>query len=121
VVRSRAGRTVAGDRPVTYRHLLVAHAVTAPVLVGSAADVADHFETWFRARAVDGFTVLSAFSADASAATGIDSFDAFATLVVPELQRRGLFRTEYDGVTLRDHLGLPSVPNSNLRVQLHTL
>ena len=121
VVRTRAGRVVGSDRPVTYRHLLVAHAVTAPVLVGSASDIADHFETWFRARAVDGFTVLSAFSADSAAATGIDSFEAFATLVVPELQRRGLFRTEYEGVTLRDHLGLPAVPNSHLRVQLQPL
>jgi FMN-dependent oxidoreductase (nitrilotriacetate monooxygenase family) len=120
-VRARSGRVVGGDRPVTYRHLLVAHAVTAPVLVGSAVDVADHFETWFRARAVDGFTVLSAFTSAASSETGIDSFEAFATLVVPELQRRGLFRTAYEGTTLRDHLALPTVPNSHLRVHLQTL
>jgi FMN-dependent oxidoreductase (nitrilotriacetate monooxygenase family) len=119
VVRSRSGRTVGGPRPTTYRQLLVAHAVTAPVLVGSAVDIADHFETWYRARAVDGFTILSAFSA-AAGRTG-DSFDAFATLVVPELQRRGLFRTEYAGATLRDHLGLPTVPNTRLRVQLQPL
>jgi alkanesulfonate monooxygenase SsuD/methylene tetrahydromethanopterin reductase-like flavin-dependent oxidoreductase (luciferase family) len=119
VVRSRSGRTVGGPRPTTYRQLLVAHAVTAPVLVGSAADIADHFETWFRARAVDGFTILSAFSAAAGGAG--DSFDAFATLVVPELQRRGLFRTDYTGTTLRDHLGLPAVPNTKLRVQLQPL
>jgi len=121
VVRVRAGRVVGSERPVTYRHLLVAHAVTAPVLVGSAADIADHFETWFRARAVDGFTVLSAFTASVSSETGIDSFEAFATLVVPELQRRGLFRTEYEGATLRDHLALPAVPNSHLRVHLQPL
>jgi N-acetyl-S-(2-succino)cysteine monooxygenase len=34
------------------------------------------------------------------------AFDDFVNLVVPELQRRGLFRTEYTGTTLRDHLGL---------------
>jgi len=65
--------------------------------------------------------VLSAFTASVSSETGIDSFEAFATLVVPELQRRGLFRTEYEGVTLRDHLALPAVPNSHLRVQLQPL
>ena len=37
--------------------------------------------------------------------------DDFVTLVIPELQRRGLFRTEYTGRTLRDHLGLPRPPS----------
>ena len=116
VVRVRSGRTVAGSRPTTYRHLLVAHAVTAPILVGSPSDIADHFETWFRASAVDGFTVLSAFTGE-----GDGSFEAFADLVVPELQRRGLFRTDYEGASLREHLGLPTVPNTHLRVQLQPL
>ena len=116
VVRERSGRTVGGARPTTYRQLLVAHAVAAPVLVGSAGDVADHVETWFRGGAVDGFTVLSAFGGD-----GDGSFDAFATLVVPELRRRGLFRTSYTGATLRDHLGLPAVANTHLRVHLQPL
>jgi alkanesulfonate monooxygenase len=39
-------------------------------------------------------------------ATLPDGLNDFVTLVVPELQRRGLFRTEYAGTTLRDHLGL---------------
>lgn len=119
VVRVRSGRTVGGARPTTYRQLLVAHAVAAPVLVGSAADIADHFEAWFRARAVDGFTILSAFSA--APGGGGDSFDAFAALVVPELRRRGLVRADYTGTTLRHHLGLPVIPNSQLRVQLQPL
>jgi FMN-dependent oxidoreductase (nitrilotriacetate monooxygenase family) len=97
VVTSRSGRTVGGKRGVTFRHLLVAHAVVAPIIVGSAEDVADHFETWFRSRATDGFTVLSAFA---------EQFEAFTTLVVPELVSRGLFPREYLGETLRDHLGL---------------
>jgi hypothetical protein len=74
------------------------------VIVGSAEDVADHLERWYRGRAIDGFTVLSAFLTE--------QFDAFATLVVPELQRRGLYRTEYSGSTLRDHLNLAAVPRS---------
>ncbi|MCU1523671.1 MAG: xenobiotic compound monooxygenase subunit [Microbacteriaceae bacterium] len=104
-VQSRSGRTVGGERPVTYRHLLVAHAISAPILVGSPSDIADHLETWFRASAVDGFTVLSAFLGG--------QFEAFTALVVPELQRRGLFRTGYEGSTLRDHLGLSLVENAH--------
>ena len=46
----------------------------------------------------DGFIVMPAYFPGA--------FDDFVDLVVPELQRRGLFRTEYSGPTLRDHLGL---------------
>ncbi|WP_213813659.1 NtaA/DmoA family FMN-dependent monooxygenase [Glaciihabitans sp. dw_435] len=106
VVRERSGRTIGGERPVTYRHLLVAHAVPAPVLVGSVTDVADHIELWFRGRAVDGFTILSAFVGE--------QFDTFASLVVPELTRRGLFPHGYEGATLRDHLGLPAVPSRSV-------
>jgi alkanesulfonate monooxygenase SsuD/methylene tetrahydromethanopterin reductase-like flavin-dependent oxidoreductase (luciferase family) len=105
-VRARSGRSIGGERATTFRHLLVAHSVAAPVLVGGPDDIADHFETWYRAGAVDGFTVLSAFSG-----TGDGSFDAFLTLVVPELQRRGL----------RDHLDLPAVANTHLRVHLQPL
>ena len=97
-VLERSGRSAGGERPLTYRHLLVAHSVSAPVIVGSPTVIADHLERWFRGRAVDGFTVLSAYLTE--------QFDVFAELVVPELQRRGLFRTEYTGTTLRDHLKL---------------
>jgi len=47
----------------------------------------------------DGFVVMPAYFPGA--------FDDFVNLVVPELQRRGLFRRDYSGPTLRDHLGLP--------------
>ena len=40
-----------------------------------------------------------------------EAFDDFIDLVIPELQRRGLFRTEYEGETLRDRLGLPKPVN----------
>lgn len=97
VVGERSGRVVGGNRGVTFRHLLVAHAVPAPIIVGSPDDIADHLESWFRRRAIDGFTVLSTF---------IEQFEDFARLVVPELRRRGLVPDGYDGTTLRDHLGL---------------
>jgi hypothetical protein len=82
--------------------------VNAPVIVGSATDIADHLEDWFSSRAVDGFTVLSACLGD--------QFEAFTTLVVPELVSRGVFPAEYRGTTLRDHLGL-GVPRNSLAAE----
>ncbi|PUA20058.1 LLM class flavin-dependent oxidoreductase [Glaciimonas sp. PCH181] len=73
------------------------------VLVGTPQTIADDFEEWFTGGAADGFNIM--FS---SAPVGIEDF---VDLVVPELQRRGLFRTEYEGKTLRDNLGLPYVAN----------
>jgi N-acetyl-S-(2-succino)cysteine monooxygenase len=68
------------------------------VVYGSPKRIADIFEEWFAAERADGFVVMPAYFPGA--------FDAFVDTVVPELQRRGLFRTEYSGPTLRDHLGL---------------
>ncbi len=71
--------------------------------VGTARAIADEMEAWLVTDACDGFIVM--FS---SLPEGLD---AFAGQVVPELQRRGLFRTEYEGVTLRENLGLPRPAN----------
>jgi FMN-dependent oxidoreductase (nitrilotriacetate monooxygenase family) len=98
VVQSRSGRTLGGARPVTFRHLIVAQAVPAPIVVGSPTDIADHLERWFRAGAADGFAIQSAFLHE--------QFDAFAHLVVPELIHRGLMNEGYDAKTLRGHLHL---------------
>jgi N-acetyl-S-(2-succino)cysteine monooxygenase len=68
------------------------------VTKGSAKQVADHMEAWFLAGACDGFNIMPPYLPGA--------FDDFAELVVPELQRRGLFRAEYEGRTLRENLGL---------------
>jgi FMN-dependent oxidoreductase (nitrilotriacetate monooxygenase family) len=68
------------------------------LLVDSATGIADVLEAWFRAGAADGFNVMPPFFPG--------QFDAFVDGVVPILQERGLFRTEYAGTTLRDHLGL---------------
>ena len=67
-------------------------------IVGSPQQVADSMEEWFAGAASDGFMLTFPLP------TGIDDF---GSLVVPELQRRGLFRTDYTGTTLREHLGLP--------------
>jgi alkanesulfonate monooxygenase len=69
------------------------------VIKGSPAQVVDYMEEWFQARACDGFTVMPPYIPGA--------LDDFCELVIPELQKRGRFRTEYEGKTLREHLGLP--------------
>ncbi|PPQ33769.1 LLM class flavin-dependent oxidoreductase [Rhodopila globiformis] len=68
-------------------------------VVGSGKDVADRLEQWFVERACDGFVVAGTHMPG--------SFEDFVRFVVPELQRRGLYRTEYTGATLRENLGLP--------------
>ena len=71
--------------------------------VGSPSDIADMFEEWFTGRACDGFVIAPTHLPGA--------FEDFVQLVVPELQRRGLFRKEYSGSTLREHLGLAGQPS----------
>ena len=66
--------------------------------VGSPKDVADRFEEWFTAPACDGFVIGPTHLPG--------TFEDVVQYLIPELQRRGLFRTEYTGTTLRDHLGL---------------
>jgi FMN-dependent oxidoreductase (nitrilotriacetate monooxygenase family) len=72
------------------------------VLCGTPKRIADTLEEWFVEGAADGFNVLPPYFPGAL----VD----FVDLVVPELQARGLFRREYEGMTLRDHFGLPRVP-----------
>jgi FMN-dependent oxidoreductase (nitrilotriacetate monooxygenase family) len=66
--------------------------------VGGPKELADLFEAWFTGEACDGFVIGPTHLPGA--------FEDFVRLVVPELQRRGLFRKDYTGSTLRDHLGL---------------
>ena len=68
-------------------------------MVGGPKEIADKMEAWFEGRACDGFVI--------SAAVIPGGYTDFVQHVVPELQRRGLYRKEYAGPTLRDHLGLP--------------
>jgi alkanesulfonate monooxygenase len=69
------------------------------VIKGTAVEIADGLDEWFAAGACDGFNIIPpVFPRD---------LDDFCREVVPELQRRGLFRSEYEGVTLRENLGLP--------------
>ena len=70
-----------------------------PHFVGTPAQVADRMEEWFAGRACDGFVLAATHMPGA--------YESFARLVVPELQRRGLFHKDYAGTTLRENLGLP--------------
>jgi FMN-dependent oxidoreductase (nitrilotriacetate monooxygenase family) len=68
------------------------------LLIGNPLQIADVLESWFRSGAADGFNVMPPFFPG--------QFDDFVEGVVPILQERGLFRADYEGSTLREHLGL---------------
>ena len=72
-------------------------------LVGTPAMIADQMEEWLLGDACDGFNIMFPW-----VPRGLDEF---VDRVVPELQRRGLFRREYEGRTLRENLGLPRPEN----------
>lgn len=73
------------------------------VVVGTPQKIADQMQLWFENGAADGFNVMPPVLPE--------SLDDFVELVIPELQRRGLFRTEYEGTTLRENLGLERPAN----------
>jgi FMN-dependent oxidoreductase (nitrilotriacetate monooxygenase family) len=71
------------------------------VLIGTPGEVVDDLQQWFESGAADGFNICPA--------TLPQGIDDLAELVIPEMRRRGLFRSEYEGTTLRENLGLKSV------------
>jgi hypothetical protein len=73
------------------------------VVVGTPEQVVDVLVGWFEQGAADGFNVMGA-----ALPSGLE---AFIEHVLPQLRARGLFREEYDGLTLRDHYGLPRPAN----------
>jgi alkanesulfonate monooxygenase len=71
--------------------------------VGTPITVADQMEEWLTTRGCDGFNIMFPYLPE--------GLDDFVDRVVPELQRRGIFRKEYEGRTLRENLGLPRPKN----------
>ena len=68
------------------------------LFIGGPKEIADEMEAWFHSPACDGFVVAPTHQPG--------TFEDFTRFVIPELQKRGVFRKEYKGSTLRDHLGL---------------
>lgn len=95
LLKAMADRERLTLRQVTER---VASAAGHRIVTGNPSQVADQLQAWFETGAVDGYTIMSPYMPGA--------LSDFVDLVIPELQRRGLFRTRYEGHTLRDHLGL---------------
>ena len=95
----------ARQEKVPLRELARIHAgmPTQLTFVGSPEQLADFIDEWWRAGAVDGFTLMPT--------TLPDGLLAFVEHVLPILRERGLFREEYTGTTLREHFDLPRPPN----------
>jgi FMN-dependent oxidoreductase (nitrilotriacetate monooxygenase family) len=91
----------------TLRQLYLRYERGRKTIKGTAKDVADVMEHWFVSGACDGF--MMQFH------TLPGGLQDFVEHVIPELQRRGLFRSDYQGATLRDHLGLERPANPNTK------
>jgi len=98
--RLRTVGGVAKQEQLTIRQLYERYAGSrgSYSVVGTAEHIADEMEEWLTTEAADGFIIQASYLPG--------GFEDFVNLVIPELQRRGLFRTEYTGRTLREHLGL---------------
>lgn len=99
--RSLVAYQIARRENLTIRQLYQRTAIgnAHQVVIGTPKDVVDVMEEWFHSGGADGFNVLPALSPV--------SFIDFVDMVVPELQRRGLYRTKYEGETMRENLGIP--------------
>jgi alkanesulfonate monooxygenase len=71
--------------------------------VGTPQTIADQMQEWLETEASDGFNIMFPYLPE--------GLNEFVDRVIPELQRRGIFRTEYEGKTLRENLGLPRPEN----------
>lgn len=93
------------DEGMTVRQLaqMVGGSFGALEMIGTPAMIADRMEEWLMTEACDGFNIMFPFLPA--------GMDEFVDRVVPELQRRGLYRTEYEGKTLRENLGIPRPEN----------
>lgn len=92
----------ARDEKLTLREAAYRFGIWRSSFVGSPETIADEIERWFVGRAADGFNLRVTRPSD---------FALFRERVVPILQARGLFRTDYEHATLRGHLGLPVPEN----------
>lgn len=99
-------KQLAKDEGLTLREVALFFSRPRREFVGTAEQVADTIQTWFEHGAADGFIINSLLP---------DGLQYFAELVVPVLQTRGLFRSEYSGSTLREHFNLQVPQNRYAR------
>jgi alkanesulfonate monooxygenase len=105
-------RNIAARENLTIRQLFlkVAGGRGHLTLIGTPQMIADTMEQWFKESAADGFNIMPPYLPG--------GLEDFISLVLPELRRRGLFRTEYEGRTLRENLGLAR-PENQFAVNVH--
>lgn len=103
VRRVVAGFIKASNLTIRQAYQTMIPLTSGPAMKGSAAQVADQMEDWYMSGACDGLMIGTPVSPK--------GLEDFVDLVVPELQRRSLFRTEYTGRTLRENLDLPAPSN----------
>jgi len=92
----------AKEKGLTLRQVALQAATPRGGFIGTPEQVADRIQAWFEGEAADGFMIASAVP---------NGLEEFVDLVVPILQERGLFRTDYESDTLRGNLGLPVPEN----------
>lgn len=92
-------RDLAAERNLSIRELVAEVSPGHPSFVGTPSSVADEWTRYVSSRAVDGFNLLPHLLPA--------SIDDIVDKLVPELQERGVYRTAYEGATLREHLDLP--------------
>src|SRR5580698_7437023 len=101
--RDRVIARARGDNLTVRQLAQIAGSYGGLAMVGTPRTIADQMEEWLYGDACDGFNIMFPWVPG--------GLDEFVDRVVPELQRRGLFRTEYEGRTLRENLGLPRPEN----------
>jgi alkanesulfonate monooxygenase len=99
--------SLARSERLTIRQLAIRFAqFPSPVIAGTPESVADRMEEWLTTGAADGFMLRP---------SQLRALDDFVELLVPELQRRGIYHSEYEGTTLRENLGIPRPPGRQAR------
>ncbi|GAA2335924.1 LLM class flavin-dependent oxidoreductase [Dactylosporangium salmoneum] len=101
VERIRQWRELAAERNLSIRDLVIEVTPAHGAFVGTPGQVADEWAHYVRTRAVDGFNLLPQLLPG--------TVEEVVDRLVPQLQERGVYRTEYEGTTLREHLDLPPV------------
>lgn len=109
--QSQSARVLAlADQGLTLREIALQSATPRGLFVGTPEQIADRFETWLAQRGSDGFNLFESLPGQ---------LELFVDHVVPLLQQRGIYKTDYPGATFRDTLGLDKPVNRHTAARLH--